>query len=249
VIAWLLAAAIAHPPPSPSPMPVEPLRAQQRRVLNRLAPAAPPANLATLAAQERRSGGYLFAPAQPPPGPNLLERFLRWLYATLRAFFERLFKGVRVTPGQTRAFGDVLLLVVGLLLAFVVYRLARLVTIDRRSAAARSESLAADIDSATLAGRARSLAARGEYRDAARLLYAAMLATVDERGAARVERSATVRDIRRRLRRSDPALLPAFDRVASLFIASAFAERPIDAAAWADAEGAFARIAGGQAAA
>ena len=73
------------------------------------------------------------------------------------------------------------------------------------------------------------------------------LAALDLRGVVPDERSSTVGDIRRRLLARDRSLVAPFNDVASAFVVSAYAERPIEASQWEKARAAYAALTSGTA--
>jgi hypothetical protein len=133
---------------------------------------------------------------------------------------------------------------IALLLLIVVAAILRLfVFYQHRRSAVMVRALTERADAQALYAQALTSAERGEYAAAARWLFRAMLALLDLRGSVRDDLSATVGELRRRLRDREGTSVPAFDAVASAFVAGTYAERPLDAAQWERARKAYADLA------
>lgn len=172
----------------------------------------------------------------PPPNPTWWERFVAWARDAWNGLVRALFGRIRVSAGQAAAIGDVVIALLVLAVAAVAIRL--IVVYGRRGRRTASvRALTAQADAAELYAMAAAHADRGEYAVAAQLLFRATLALFDVRGTVRDEASATVGEIRRRL--PDRQIVPAFDAVATAFVAGTYAERPLDAAQWERARAAY----------
>lgn len=156
--------------------------------------------------------------------------------------WKALFGHVKVGHGTAVAFGDVLIVVAAGAVLYAAYRLLGGFAFER-SQRALSQPLETAMSAQALYELASAKARSGDYGSAMRWLFAATLAVLGLRGALRVDRSATVGDLRRSLRARDGALLPAFDTIAGGFIETAYAERSIGAQQWERADRAYRAIA------
>jgi hypothetical protein len=155
----------------------------------------------------------------------------RWL-ADRWELWKAIWAHVHVTPNGARGIGDALLAAIGLLLLYVAIRLVSRIRFARESQTAMAEPLGAPPDPAAFYREACEAAGRGDYGNAALLLFAATVALLDLRGVIAGKRSATVGDLRRELRAGHATLVPAFDAVAAPFVEKAYAERAVAAPQW-----------------
>lgn len=205
-------------------------------------PAHAPANLGVLAQRELGiAGRYRLAPppSAAPPTEPWWWRALGWLADRWQQFLHAVFGRVHVGKEQAASIGDLLLFIIGLILLVVVVRLLRTIQLARSALRPNSEPLAEAPNPLSLYKRACNAASRGEYGNAALLLFGATVALLDLRGAVEAGRSATVGDLRRGLRARDAALIAPFDAVAAPFVARAYAERSVDEMQWNRARDAF----------
>ena len=144
--------------------------------------------------------------------------------------------------GSAVALGDLLMGGVALLLLVVGLRLLSGLAIERR-AGTRSQRLSIPPDASALYVSACAAAGARDYARATALLFAAAVAALTTQGLVRDDRSATVGDLRRKLRSGGSALVPSFDDVASAFVAGTYAERPLDASEWERAHASYLRLA------
>lgn len=203
--------------------------------------AAP--DLAALAMRELATRGR-YQIAEPPAAPH--EPWwmapLRWIGDRWDQLWRRISSRVHVGRNTAANVGDVVLVLLGLLILFVVVRL--LVNLQIARDASRNESVPLDETPSprALYKAACAAAAQGDYGTATLLLFAAMLALFEQRGNLRPATSATIGDLRRELRGNDASLVGTFDAVAALFIQRAYAERRIDQSQWDRARAAFDRV-------
>jgi uncharacterized protein DUF4129 len=162
-----------------------------------------------------------------------------WLSDRWQHFWNALFGHVHVGRGQAASVGDVLLVLIGLLFVFVLFRLLRDLQFARRSPATQFEPLVEAPSPRALYREACDAAARGDYGTAALLLFAAMVLFLDRRHAVALTSSATVGDLRRSLRAGNGALVAPFDAVAAPFVQRAYAERPVSESQWNTARAAY----------
>jgi hypothetical protein len=204
----------------------------------------PPFNLTQLAARELDTPGryQLAEPVAAPPPQSWWEMALDWLQKRWDDLWRTLSARVHVSPSRVNAIGDGILVVVGIVLLAVILRLLFALQIARSAARLAAEPLTSPPDPQALFQTASDAANRGEYGSAALLLFAATVALLDGRAIA-VDRSATVGDLRRRLRRADASLVAPFDTVAAPFVQRAYAERAVGAPQWERARDAFATLA------
>jgi hypothetical protein len=224
------------------------LRANHAHVAIRLAPASTspisPPDLQALAQREFAvKGRYQLAESPPAAAAELWwSQALQWIYKRWQRFWDLLFARVRVGPQGAASLGDVLLVLVGILMIFVVVRLLRNLQVERSQSGPRAAPLQEPPAPLALYEQACNAAGRGDYGAAVLLLFAAMVALLDRRGAADGTASATVGDLRRELRASDARLVAPFDAVAAPFVQEAYAERAVDEPQWDRARDAFATL-------
>ncbi|HXB83377.1 MAG TPA: hypothetical protein VNU22_08545 [Candidatus Acidoferrum sp.] len=246
MIAAIVAA--AAPAPSKGALIERWLRANRAHVVVRLAPAsAPPISAPDLRALAQREfavkGRYRLAesPAAATAEPWWLQA-LHWIYQRWQRFWDLLFARVRVGPQGAASLGDVLLLLVGILMIFVVVRLLRNLQVERARSAPQAAPLQEPPAPRTLYQQACNAAGRGDYGAASLLLFAATVALLDRQGAVDGTASATVGDLRRELRAGNAGLVTPFDAVAAPFVQEAYAERAVDEPQWHRARDAFATL-------
>jgi hypothetical protein len=245
-----VAAAVALAEPSREALIERWLRANRTHSAARLqsGPSASPAqrvpDLRALAERELATAGRyrLTQTLAPPASEPWWARVWDWVADRWQRFWNALFSRVHVGREAAASIGDVLLAIVGLVLLVVTVRLLMNLQLARTQTRARSEPFAAPPDPRSLYRDACAAAGRGQYGDAALLLFAATVALLDSRGDVEAKRSATVGDLRRGLRASDAALVAPFDTVAAPFVQRAYAERTIDAPQWQAARTAFESI-------
>ncbi len=224
------------------------LRADRTHIAARLASvpvhALPPPDLRILVQRELAvEGRYQLAGSRSTPTaePWWL-RVWDWVHLRWQRFWNALFARVHVGSGEAASVGDVMLVLVGILMTVVVVRLLRNLQIARSELSPRSEPLEEPPAPRALYKRACNAAARSDYGGATLLLFAAMVALLDRRGAVAGTPSATVGDLRRELRGRNAALIVLFDAVAAPFIRKAYAERLVDEPQWHRARDAFAML-------
>jgi hypothetical protein len=224
------------------------LRADRAHLVARLAPASAPLlsapDLRALAQREfAAKGKYQFGqpPAAAAAEPWWLQA-LHWIYKRWQRFWDLLFARVRVSPQGAASLGDVLLVLIGILMVFVVVRLLRNLQVERSRSGPRSAPLQQSPAPHMLYKQACDAAGHGDYGMAALLLFAATIALLDRRGAVEASASATVGDLRRDLRAHDASLVAPFDAVAAPFVQEVYAQRVVDEPQWHRARDAFATM-------
>lgn len=191
------------------------------------------------------TGRYrLSTPNLPTATAPWWQRAWDWIAERWQKFWDAIFARAHVGRETAASIGDVLLVVVGLLLIFVVVRLLRNLQFARSASLSGSEPLAESPTPRALYRQACNAATRGDYGTATLLLFAATVAFLDRQGAVHVTSSATVGDLRRAVRAADANLLGSFDAVATPFVQTAYAERPIDEPQWHRARTAFVALSG-----
>jgi len=218
------------------------------RQLSGSAPGAAPAPLLrALAAHELAiPGRYTLTAAapQPKPIPTWWQRLWQWLADRWAALWKGLFSRIHVGRSGATTIGDVLIAFAAVVLLLAAFRLLGELQVERRGRSRFTSSENEPIRAHELYERACALARQGEYAAAARLLFSAMVAALDVRGLVRDDRTSTVGELRSVLRSHDAALVPAFNDVASAFVAATFAERPVEAREWERARDAYRALAG-----
>lgn len=205
----------------------------------------PTALLRKLAAAELAvPGRYRLGAARPSPKQLAWwQEVLRWVYDRWTQFWNAAFGRVHIGPRGAIAIGDILIAATVLVLVIVGLRLLSDLRIARRDRVRSSEPLEAVADAATLYRSACEAARGGDYAAASRQLFAASVRALDVRGCVQDERSATVGELRRRLRERETPLVAAFDDVARPFVTTVYAERAVDRHDWERARTAYLTIA------
>ena len=177
--------------------------------------------------------------------PQVRERPKSWLqrawdWAALQwgRLLHALLGNVRLRPKTGVALGGALLLLIALLSAAALAKVAGALW---RGPAARAPSAGATplLTGAELYERSLAAAERHAFTRAFELLFAATIATLERRGVTRCEPSATVGDVRRDVRERAATLVAAFDAVAAPFTAAVYAARAPGHADWENANAAF----------
>jgi hypothetical protein len=226
------------------------LRASHAHPVTRLnsgpSTAPPPPDLAALAQREFAIAGRYRLTAAPAraAGEPWWERAWDWIVQGWQKLWNLLFAHAHVGKATAASIGDVLLVIVGILLIYVVVRLLRNLQLSRTPAPAESEALPVPPAPFALYKEACAAAARGEYGAAALLLFGAMVAVLDRQGMVGFTTSSTVGDLRRTLRARNAAMVGSFDAVAAPFVQKAYAERPIDESQWQRARQAYVILSG-----
>ncbi len=146
----------------------------------------------------------------------------------LSAWWHRLFDPLSHAIGNaavTRAIGIGVLVLVLAFLLYVVARYARRLRIRRavRASCAAVAAIGTEADARTLLARALAAAAAGRHHEAAALLWSSALRALDERGRVRYDAARTPGEWRRAVRD------PAFDALARDAVVALFGDRGADA--------------------
>jgi hypothetical protein len=198
-------------------------------------------NFSAAAQRELATPGryHLSTKIAPPPAQPWYQQIWDWVQEQFKKLWDSLYGRVHIGSGGTVAIGELLIGLAILALVFGVIRLLAEYQIDRRKRSVAVEALRAPQDARVLYERAHAAARKGDFAAASRLLFAASVVALDLRGVVTEDPSATVGDLRRVLRAREAGLVPPFDAVSAPFIASAYAERPIETADWERARDAF----------
>ena len=173
-----------------------------------------------------------------PPHRTLLGLAFQWLYDRWSDLWNALASHLKIGPGGAAILGDLLVAACVAAIAIVgAHLLLRLQYEGMRNQ--QVTSLAPPRSAHALAALATQAANAGDFARAVRLLFMAAVTLLDLRGIMRDERSATVNQLRRRLRERDGALEPAFVEIARLYTAAAYAQTPADPQAWQRARAAY----------
>jgi hypothetical protein len=243
------AAAVALAAPSRDALIERWLRANHTHSMARLESGPParmaePPDLRVLAERELAvPGRYRLASSAAVVSEPWWMRAWEWFSERWQRLWNAIFARVHVGRAAAASIGDVLLVLVGLLLIFVVVRLLMNFHLARSTALVESTPLEGRPSPRALYKEACNAASRGDYGGAAVLLFAATIALLDRQGAVEAARSATIGDFRRALRRRNAALIPSFDAVAAPFAQRAYAERAVDELQWGHAREAFESLA------
>ncbi len=188
--------------------------------------------------------------AHPPAataGEAWWQRAWNWIADRWHSLWRALFGRARVSRAAAADIGDVLLVAVGVLFLYVVIRMLVAVQLERSAARVQTAPLREPPSPRGLYKRACVAANDGDYGAAALLLFAATVALLDRQGAIDAASSATVGDLRQRLRAHHSAFVAPFDAVSAPFVQRAYAERAVDEAQWQRARDAFEHLSGAQA--
>ena len=179
-----------------------------------------------------------FQVAVPSTHRTLWEMFLGWLRGLWSRVWDALFSHVHIGDRASQIIGDALAFA---LIAVVVIVLVRLALGSIRDARRPdgAHALPESPDSGALYELSRQAAARGDYRMAVALLFAAAMRRLERLGIAREDPSRSVNEWRRTLRGSRPSVLPAFDAIAGPFVAAFYAETPVARGQWMEAHDAY----------
>ena len=157
-----------------------------------------------------------------------------WLADRWHQLMDAFGRSVHVGRGATAALGDLVLVAVVILLVVVGARL--LMQLSREyGTAAGARPLAFRFAAADLYARAIAAAGERRYDRAVTLLFRATLASLDMRHALDDVPSRTVNECRRDVRARAPRFAGAFDGIARLFTAVAYANAAAGEAEWAQA--------------
>ncbi len=168
-----------------------------------------------------------------------LQIVAQWVYDRYAAFAHALSARLKVGPAAVSIFGDLLVIVVVLLVAYVAALLLVSMQLER-SARARAIALGPARSAHALARRAADAASQGRYDAATRLVFAAGVTLLDLRGVVHDDASATINELRRTLRGS-PAEEP-FVALARVYASTAYAEEPASEETWNAARTAYDRL-------
>ena len=181
-------------------------------------------------------------PAQPQQ-PTIWERILDWIANMLGRLFGGLAQATQRVPIVGTIIGYTIIAAAILGLVFVGYRIARRLT-SRRTAtsAGLGEALPVAANADDLYALARDEARSGNAAPAVALLYQAALVLLDRVDRVAYDPSRTPGEYRRLVRRKAQAISDAFDALARLFVAVAFARARIGADEWNRADTAYSGI-------
>jgi hypothetical protein len=168
-----------------------------------------------------------------------LQIALRWIYERYSDFAHALSVRLKVGPHAVSIFGDLVVVGVVLLVAVVAARLLISIQLER-SAHARAVALGPARSANALARAATEAAAAGDYALATRLTLAAAVTLLDLRGHVRDDASATINELRRRLRGMPSE--PEFTTIARAYTSIAYAEEPAERESWDRARAAYERL-------
>lgn len=162
-----------------------------------------------------------------------------WIVGRLSALWNALFGRARIGPGASHAIGAAMIALAVLIVLAAFGRLIAAIQIERHRSAAGQRAVTGAEGPSELYRRALDAATRGDRVQAARWLYAATLGLLDRRGVPLARGSATVGDVRRRLRAQVRDASADFEAIALPFVAGTYAERGVDPPEWERALAAF----------
>lgn len=170
---------------------------------------------------------------------DLLLQKLDELY---EAFIHAIARSIHIGPNVAAAIGDIVAVALVLAVAVVIARLLAGMPSDE-SAFGDAEALLPQRNAQALARAAGEAASRGEYARAVRLLFGASVVLLDLRGVVHDDESATINELRRKLRARAAEATEPFGVIARAYTAAAYAERGVDEATWLDAARAYGQLA------
>ncbi len=182
---------------------------------------------------------YHFSPVQLAPAKTWWDRFSSWMRTQWDRFWKLIFSRVRVSSGAGLVFGDLLLILSALAVVVAGVRLLSLVQFRGAPPGPPSRALPRVAGGSELYAQSCAAARRGAYADAISKLFLATLYVMDSGGAIDAEPARTVGELQRELRAADSALVPAFERIAQIFTAAVYAERPLLRDDWLRASEAY----------
>jgi hypothetical protein len=219
------------------------LDATRARMNSAPATQTDPAALRRVAAAEIARGYQLTIANAAPPPKTLWQQFVDWLNDQWNRLTQALFGKIHVSAGAGNILAD---LAIALFAGIVLFAGIRLLTgwqFDRSARRSSYRSLDPQASAHGLYLQACGLAQRGDFAGAVRTVFLAAVVALDFRGVVRDDASATVGEMRRVLRARDRDLVGAFDRLATPFVATAYAEIPVASADWESARSGYVDIA------
>jgi hypothetical protein len=202
-----------------------------------------PAALRRTAAAEIAHGYQLGTANAAPPPKTLWQQFVDWLGDRWNSLMKALFGKIHMSAGTGNILAD---LAIALFAGIVLFTGIRLFTgwqFERGAGRSSYRNLDPRASAHGLYLQACGLAQRGDFSGAVRTIFLAAIVALDFRGVVRDDASATVGEMRRVLRARDGDLVGAFDRVATPFVATAYAEIPVAGAEWESARAGYVEIA------
>ncbi len=179
------------------------------------------------------------------PQPTLLEIAWTWFRDhVLAPIVGTIGRALGASPNVGTAIGIAAIVVALGILVYVVVR----ATLDLVRPRARTDhgtqetGLANARDAAAWVAFARASAARGDFASAIAALFAAALATLDDRALVRFDAARTPGEYRRLVRRECARAADAFDEITGAFVRARFAPQTPDAEAFAAAQRAYERF-------
>ena len=160
-----------------------------------------------------------------------LEMLFGWLADRYTQFVHALSAHLHVGARGLSLAGDVIIVACVIVLGVVAARLLIALQLER-SRASEAVPLGSGRSAFALSQSAAAAAASGEYNRAVRLLFAAAVTLLDLRGVLHDDASATIDELRRELRARNAAADAPFAEIATVYAATAYAERPADSVSW-----------------
>ncbi|MDQ2866451.1 MAG: hypothetical protein M3R51_09520 [Candidatus Eremiobacteraeota bacterium] len=166
-----------------------------------------------------------------------------WVGDRINEFFAWI--AAHVHPGRegSAIVGDALLLGAVVLVGIVGARLLVALQLTRDRKVASASIAHADRDAQSLISAAALAATREDYASAVRALFAAAVTVLDLHGTIDDDQGATINELRRMIRTRDADAERSFGEIARYYSVAAYAQAPIDRAAWQSVRDAYAVIA------
>ena len=197
-------------------------------------PPIDPQRLATRILSERRFSERVTRPV----AHTWWDTLWSWLADRWHQLMDAFGRSVHVSRGVTAAAGDLILVAIAILVIAVAARLLMQINRDYGSRTG-AQPIAPRYAARDLYAQAIAAAAQRRYRQAIALVFRATLASLDMRHALDDVPSRTVNECRRDVRARAPRFAPAFDGIARLFTAVAYANAEPGETEWLQAREAY----------
>jgi len=188
-------------------------------------------------------------PARSAPTRAPQQSWLERMWTSFVDWWSRLLSRAFFAAASVPAIGNLvafaLIATASIALAFLVFRIARVVMV-RRARTSRSTFAGTPLidhaDAVETYSAARAAARNGSYGLAIALLFQAALLTLDRSGSVPYDAARTAGEYRRAVRRSVAGAAPSFETLARAFTYAAYAETPAGESDWRAADAAYASM-------
>jgi hypothetical protein len=178
------------------------------------------------------AGRYRLVPSAVVRRPAWWQILTQWIRDRWDAFWNALRDTVHIGAKGQMFVGDLLVVLFVLIIGVLAARMLAAFQFQRNDARVALSELEPQRSAHALFMRASAAAERGDYGVAVRLLFAAAVTLLDLRGVVRDDASATVNELQRELSERGSQIRAPFVEIADAYTAVAYAENPVDRAAW-----------------